>query len=490
MNDFAISNTMRVMNPRNTIRIMRDVFDAAQLIDLVECLEADGHRCSLFDGPAQIHNALTDPETVLLILGATESTLPVLVEAVKVDSGHVNNIPVLVYFKQCLRENCEEMLAPEIDDFILDPLNLESVRWRVQRLIQQFSERLDEKEQVKMNLLSHFGMRQFVGKAPSFLAAIEKIPRVASCDASVLLVGETGTGKEMCARAIHYLSPRAGKPFIPVNCGSIPAELFENEMFGHEAGAYTDARQARRGLIAEAEGGTLFLDEVDSLPLSAQIKLLRFLQDKQYRPLGATGFRQANTRILAATNRNLQSKLRSGEFREDLYYRLKIVSLTLPALRDRQEDTVPLATHFMKTAAREYNRPITRFTPDAIKKLATHPWPGNVRELENVVRQGVVLADGPALRAQDLQLAADYQSSVPPGREPFKVAKARVIEAFERSYLSDLISDCHGNISRAAREAHKDRRAFFALLKKYGLTSLPLNGPRGEELNRAAALGA
>jgi DNA-binding NtrC family response regulator len=314
-------------------------------------------------------------------------------------------------------------------------------------------------------------MRQFIGRAPAFLKTIEKVPRVANCDAPVLIIGETGTGKEMCARAIHYLSPRAQKPFIPINCGSIPADLFENEMFGHEAGAYTDARRSQRGMIAEAEGGTLFLDEVDSLPLSAQVKLLRFLQDRQYRPLGAAHYRQANTRLVAASNQNLQNKVREGTFREDLYYRLKVVSLELPVLSARHEDILPLALHFLETSALEYNRPVTRFSNDAVQKLLSYAWPGNVRELENVIRQAVVMADGPVLRAEDFHLSSGAQTPAACVREPLKVAKARMIETFERNYLTEIIAACGGNISRAAREAQKDRRTFFALMQKYGLTS-------------------
>jgi DNA-binding NtrC family response regulator len=287
----------------------------------------------------------------------------------------------------------------------------------------------------------------------------------------VLMTGATGTGKEMCARAIHYLSSRSNKPFIPLNCGSIPSELFENELFGHEPGAYTDARSARRGLIAEAEGGTLFLDEVDTLSPSAQIKLLRFLQDRQYRPLGASAYRQADIRVVAATNQNLAYKVQERAFREDLYYRLRVVTLSLPSLRERQEDILLLALHFLQTSAHEYNRPVRRFSQNAIQKLMSYAWPGNVRELENIVRQAVVLADKSVITEHDVHLPTDAVTPSQPSIEPLKVAKSRMIESFERNYLRTILSACNGNISQAAREAKKDRRAFFALLKKYGLTN-------------------
>lgn len=473
---------------RDTVQIMGDAFHPEQLRALVDCLEGDGHRCLVFNGKAEIHAALSGARTKLLLLGAAEDEAAHLIEAIRQRPSHTPHIPVIVYFTKTQRGSKDEILHPVFDDFLLEPLNLNDVRLRVRRLEQQLVDRQNEVQQVKLNLASHFGMRQFIGGAPAFLKTIEKIPRVATCDAPVLIIGGTGTGKEMCARAIHYLSPRADKPFLPINCGSIPAELFENEMFGHEPGAYTDARRSQRGMIAEAEGGTLFLDEVDSLPLSAQVKLMRFLQDQQYRPLGASHYRQANIRLVAASNQNLQDKVREGTFREDLYYRLKVVSLDLPLLCDRHEDILPLALHFLETSALEYNRPVTRFSNSAVQKLLSYAWPGNVRELENVVRQAVVMADGPVLRAEDIRLSSDVPVPVAFAKESLKAAKARMIEAFERNYLKDVIASCGGNISRAAREAQKDRRTFFALMQKYGLTS----GAQGqsEELNFEEVVGA
>ncbi len=332
----------------------------------------------------------------------------------------------------------------------------------------------DETERVAGQLISHFGMQQFIGAAPSFLSAIQTIPRIAACGVTVLLIGETGTGKEMCARAIHQLSPRAPGPFVPVDCGSIPPDLFENELFGHEPGAYTDARRSRQGLIAEAEGGTLFLDEVEALPALAQVKLLRFLQEHTFKPLGASRYREANTRVIAASNEDLQQKVRAGEVRRDLYYRLHVVSLRLPPLRDRREDIPLLARHFLRRAGREYGRSDPCFTRDSEDKLRYYPWPGNVRELENVIRQAVILSETPSIRPGDIRFVTEEidpeLASIPfPVRQSLKVAKAHLIERFERAYLTEVLAACDGNISRAAREAQKNRRAFFALLKKYGL---------------------
>lgn len=455
---------------RQVIQIMRDVFEPEQLQNIVECLEGEGHCCELFDGYEQISNILSNPRTKLLLTGALEDDLIRLVTALRQSVTNYRKIPVLVYLQKPVSGEDEKWLLTAVDDFLLKPLNLKSLLLRVRLLEHSVKESELEIEQTKKNLVHHFGMRQFIGEAPAFQAVIEKIPRVAACNITVLLTGDTGTGKEMCARAIHYMSDRANKPFMPVNCGSIPTELFENELFGHEPGAFTDARQSRRGLIAEAEGGTLFLDEVDSLPLPVQVKLLRLLQERQYRPLGGQ-YRKADIRVIAATNQNLQAKLQMGAFREDLFYRLKIVTLRLPRLRDRREDILPLANHFLKLSSQEYNQPMKEFSAGAIQKLRAHTWSGNVRELENVVQQAVVMVSGTIIRARDLQLTSEFpESSEIPTGESFKVAKARVIEEFERTYLEETLVSCEGNISKAARRARKDRRSFFALLKKYDLT--------------------
>lgn len=466
-----VSNSLNI---RDTIYITRGIFGPELLEEVIEVLASAGHPCAVIDEEA-IADAFADPRLNLLLLSAACGDLTRMAEVVRSAKRAASaDVPVLLYYRQ--GESLEEtVIHPEIDDMFLAPLNHCELLLRVRRLLHRGSDGRDEVELVKASLMSQFGMRQFIGQSPAFLREVEKLPRISACDATVLLVGETGTGKEMCARAVHYLSPRAGKPFIPVNCGSIPHELFESEMFGHEAGAFTDARQARRGLIAEAQGGTLFLDEVDSLPLLAQVKLLRFLQEQQYRPLGATGFRKSDTRLVVASNQNLLGKVREGKFREDLYYRLRVISLHLPSLKERCEDIIPLGTHFLKTSAHEYRSPVTRLSHEAARKLEAYHWPGNVRELENVIRQAVVLATGTTLRAHDIQLATDAPRSVAPAKESFFAAKARMIESFERDYLCEILHSCDGNISRAAREAQKDRRAFFALLKKYGLT----NGKKG-----------
>jgi DNA-binding NtrC family response regulator len=306
--------------------------------------------------------------------------------------------------------------------------------------------------------------RQLIGQSAIFLQQVQKIPLIASCEANVLIVGETGTGKELYARAIHYGSARAGRPFMPVNCGAIPAELVENELFGHIRGAFTSASSLQVGLIEEANGGTLFLDEIDCLPVHAQVKLLRFLQEKEYRPLGSSRMRRADVRVVAASNLNLEEAVDTGKVRQDLFYRLNIISLTLPPLRDRREDIPLLARHFLAKYAREFDSPVRDFSDEAMDMLMVYSWPGNVRELEHAVERAIVMCTRPLIQASDIVLS---NQAVAGKRDSLREAKAKEIERFEKNYIQGVLSACRGNITRAAQISQKNRRAFWQLIQKY-----------------------
>jgi DNA-binding NtrC family response regulator len=250
---------------------------------------------------------------------------------------------------------------------------------------------------------------------------------------------------------------------MPVNCGAIPAELVENELFGHTRGAYTGANSLQVGLIEEANGGTLFLDEIDCLPIFAQVKLLRFLQEKEYRPLGSPKMRHANVRVIAASNINLPEAVDNGRIRQDLFYRLNIISLTLPPLRERREDITLLAKHFLAMYTRESGKQITNFSEEALHLLLVHLWPGNVRELEHVIERAVVLCQGGTIQAGDVLVTHSPFEA----RESLQQAKAREIARFEKNYIQGVLAACSGNITRAAQVARKNRRAFWQLIQKH-----------------------
>jgi DNA-binding NtrC family response regulator len=351
----------------------------------------------------------------------------------------------------------------EVDDFLVCPYQENEFLLRLKRLLQ--SPR--QTKTVKENGEDHRDLDLLVGASDVFLRVLRKVNLLAQSKAPVVISGETGSGKELLARAIHYQGARKAKPFIPVNCGALPDELFENELFGHLKGAYTHASSNEKGLIAEAEGGTLLLDEVDALSPAAQIKLLRFLQSGEYRPLGSSRAVNADVRIIAATNTDLQERVELKLFREDLHYRLNVLSLSIPALRDRGSDVLHLASHFLEVYSKEHQRLTPQLSDDALQKLLSYSWPGNVRELEGVIQRAIVLHTAPVLTPDDLELPKtnERRSSE---LELFRLEKSLAIGQFERDYVARLLAQHHGNISRAAQAAGKDRRSFQRLVTKYG----------------------
>jgi transcriptional regulator with PAS, ATPase and Fis domain len=324
------------------------------------------------------------------------------------------------------------------------------------------------------------GASAFLGASPAFSAAIRAIERIAGCDATALVQGETGTGKELAARAVHYLSARREHPFVPVNCGAIPESLFESELFGHSKGAFTDAKDAKPGLVAHAEGGTLFLDEIECLSQKGQVALLRFLQDQSYRPIGGL-LQTANVRIVAAGNRDLEHMMQTGEFRKDLYYRLALLTLTMPPLRERIGDSELLAMHFIAVGSRRFRVPAKPLHSSALEWFSRYQWPGNVRELENLIYREILLSETP-----DIRIVADIPAGQTEDRRqkvnrrqpswsgmPYQRAKSMVLKDFEQLYLISLLTQAKGNVSAAARLAGKERRSFGRLLQKSGIDKIP-----------------
>jgi DNA-binding NtrC family response regulator len=370
------------------------------------------------------------------------------------------DIPVIIITQDCGPEEMIALLELGVVDFITPPIRPLDVLPRVWRILEHARARRSVVERVKERL----GFKQLIGESPAFLAEVKKIPIVAKCDSSVLIFGETGTGKELCARSIHYLSPRAGKPFVPLSCGALPVELLENELFGHTRGAFTSAATAEHGLIREADGGTLFLDDVDCLPPSAQVKMLRFLQEREYRQLGSPKANKADVRIIASTNLDLLGAVEKGKFRQDLYYRLNIIPLMLPPLRERREDILLLAGHFLTKHTGEISKKAGKLSPDALQKLMHYDWPGNVRELEHVIERAVVLSDKEVIPGADIVLPRSMKNDQV--TKSFKEAKAVVIARFEKTYIQDLLSAYQGNITKAAQVARKNRRAFWELIRK------------------------
>lgn len=358
----------------------------------------------------------------------------------------------------------------DLDDYICCPFREEELRLRLGRLLER---RSSTGQNARQDFRKDSRFPGLLGDSPLFRHALDRVPEIAACDCTCLIEGETGTGKEMFARAIHYLGPRKSRPFVPVNCGALPENLIENELFGHVKGAYTDAGPGGGGLLPFAEDGTLFLDEVDTLSLSSQAKLLRVLQEHEYRPVGSPRTHITKARILAATNSDLRSRVAKKEFREDLFYRLNILRLALPRLSDRSDDIPVLAFYFLKVYAERRQQHIREISTAALEKLTGYHWPGNVRELESVMQRALLMARGSRLEEGDIDLQEPIS-----GVTAYEItsgdhsgAKMRAIERFERSYLAQLMMTHQGNVSRAARAAGKERRSLQRLLRKYQISS-------------------
>jgi len=368
--------------------------------------------------------------------------------------------PVLVVAETKDPTTVTELYRYGATDVFIPPLRAIDIL----RLVRRLAEHLREEDSAVCRLKEDLGLRQFVGESPALLAELRKIPRIARCEASLLILGETGTGKDVYARAVHHLSPRSTGPFTPVNCGGIPIELVENELFGHESGAFTSATASSPGLIRSTDGGTLFLDEIDSLPLPAQAKLLRFLEDKQFKPLGSHKFCQADVRTMAATNANLEDAVGAGRFREDLYYRLRVIALTLPPLRERGSDVELLARHFLEKHAGQSGNGPKALSPAVLDKLMQYHWPGNVRELEHVIQAAAAFSEQTVILEGEIVLPRPRMAAA---SRPFKAAKAQVLEQFEREYVTDMLRANGGNITKAAHMAKKNRRTFWGLMQKH-----------------------
>ncbi|HEU4620648.1 MAG TPA: sigma 54-interacting transcriptional regulator [Burkholderiaceae bacterium] len=311
--------------------------------------------------------------------------------------------------------------------------------------------------------------RAIVTRNRAMLALLEEISRVGPLDATVLVTGPSGSGKELVARAIHGASRRAEAQFVAINCAALPEALLESELFGHVKGAFSGATADHPGLLRSAHGGTIFLDEIGDMPLPLQAKLLRVLQERKVRPVGGMRELDADARVVAATHRDLGELLREGTFREDLFYRLNVVRLVLPALEDRREDIPLLAMHFARTLGARYGRSITGFAPDAMEALVGGRWPGNVRQLMNVVEQCMVLADGPLITRTLVERALAVGAATPETQALPSLIEAR--DQFERDYLAQLLKLTGGNVAHAARIARRNRTEFYRLMQRHGLRS-------------------
>ncbi|MFN3396104.1 MAG: sigma-54-dependent transcriptional regulator [Thermodesulfovibrionales bacterium] len=357
-------------------------------------------------------------------------------------------------------------------DYVEKPFSPEELLNVVRRSLERRNLIL-ENTRLKQEVQSLYRVENIVGNSKAIQRVFNLIATVASTESTVLITGESGTGKELVARAIHYNSPRREGPFIVVDCGTIPDNLMEAELFGYTKGAFTGATETQKGLIETAKRGSLFFDEIGNLNLHLQAKLLRLIQEREFRMVGGKELIKADIRIIAATNKDLLSLVKEGSFREDLFYRLNVFPIYMPPLRERKEDIPALTDHFLKKYNKESAKNVTSISAEAMKKLFLYDWPGNIRELENVIHRALILSRGDTLRSEDIIISGMEDIKIPKNlrelKETKKRLKARSIEGIERSFILDALSRNNWNISRAAEEVGMQRTNFHSLMRKYGI---------------------
>ena len=351
-------------------------------------------------------------------------------------------------------------------DYITKPFEIEQLLRAVEKALGERALR-SEVARLRDEVERSYRFENIVGRSSVMQEIFGMVRRLAGSSASVLITGDSGTGKELIARSLHFTSPRKNRPFVPLNCAAIPDALLESELFGHKRGAFTDARTDRAGIFLEADGGTIFLDEIAELSPALQAKLLRVLQDREIRPLGASGSEKVDVRVIAATNRDLERRLKEGSFREDLYYRLNVIHIHLPPLRERSEDILPLVEHFLAGFVARSGKAITGFEEPAKKALLSYGWPGNVRELENVIERAIALAEGNVIRLEDLPITVRERKMSEADSLAGALSRGMTLDELEREYILRVVRAEGGNKTRAAQRLGLDRKTLYRKLEEY-----------------------
>jgi DNA-binding NtrC family response regulator len=455
------------MEYRGTILVIDDEEDMLENCRLI--LGRFGHQIIICQDSRKVSKLIREhrPQVILSDLRMPYLDGMSLLQLVKEE--HPEQL-VILFTAYATVQSAVQAVQEGAYDYLPKPFTADQLNLVIQRALQQIK-LAEENYNLKAQLERSYNFKDIIGSSKAMDIIFKLVEKIAKSEANILIAGESGTGKEMMARCIHANSNRATKPFVPIDCASIPENLMESELFGHEKGAFTGAQEIKQGLFEVADGGTLFLDEIGELSQSLQAKLLRVLQEQQLRRVGGVRLINVNVRILAATNRDLQQLIRQKEFREDLYYRINVVKVALPPLRERREDIPLLSTDFCRQFARQNDRPDLRIAKDTMAALVKYPWPGNVRELKNVIERAVILAEGEQITPEDLPdfLGSGGRDELMdmPDNLPFHEAKEYWIKKFEQKYLFRLIELHRGNISQAAREAGVDRKTIHRLLKKH-----------------------
>jgi DNA-binding NtrC family response regulator len=428
-------------------------------------LRRDDIMVDTFTDPAQALEALSRTSYTLALVDLMMPGMNGLDVLREIRRLSPNTVVVIMTAYATIQTAVEAMRLGAFD-YLQKPFTNEEARQHVERALEHYR-LLQENRNLREQLVSRFGMSNIIGVSASMQDVFRVVERVANSGATVLISGESGTGKELIARALHTQSARSTGPFVPINCGAIPSELLESELFGYEKGAFTGAHSTKKGLVEQADGGTLFLDEISELLPRLQVKLLRMLQEREVQRVGGERAIRVDVRVIAATNADLTERIAAGDFRSDLYYRLNVVSVRLPPLRERVDDILPLAHHFLRKHDRSGQ--LKGIEAVAAQMLRRYRWPGNVRELENVMERATLLARGEEVTVADLP--SELNNGVEAGRVPTAPGKtfSAARDEFERYYILECLRRHHGNVSRAARDAGLQRQNFYQKLHKYGI---------------------
>jgi DNA-binding NtrC family response regulator len=395
--------------------------------------------------------------------------------AVLAEATQLNHSPLVIVITAYGSEKVAvEAMKRGAYDYIAKPFEIEDLRLTVARALEKLQLK-EENLQLRTELEKRSGIGRILGQSSAMRKVFDLIEKVSQSDITVLIQGESGTGKELVAREIHHRSSRFGKSFITMNCAALPENLIESELFGHEKGAFTGAVKQRKGKFEIAHEGTIFLDEIGDMSLNTQSKVLRILQEKKFERLGGNETLEVDARIISATHKDLLTEMEKGNFRQDLYYRLKVIDITIPPLRERREDIPILVEHYIKEFAERHNKEVQGIDPDALKQIMEFHWPGNVRQLVNILERAVVLASRPILRTEDLPEDLIIRSGFSEGfldelmHLPFKEAKERITTHFMKEYLTRKLHNNQGNISHTAAELGIHRQSLQMMLRRLGI---------------------
>ena len=450
------------MNPKPKLMVVDDLDSARQMMK-----RALARSYDVYDF-ASIAEALPALDRAEFDAVVTDLRMPGMdgIEGLRRFRAKVPDVPVVLVTAFATVETAVEAMKAGAIDYLRKPFDPEELELVVARAVEHARVRR-ENARLRTALAGEFSVRGIVGKSQAMKDVVSILERIAPSDVPILIEGESGTGKDLLARAAHALSSRAAGPYVALNMSAIPENLAEAELFGHEKGAFTGAEQARPGFFAEAEGGTLFLDEVGLLPLALQPKLLRVLQDGEFIPVGSRKAQRANVRVVAATNEDLARNVKAGKFREDLWFRLRVVPVRLPPLRERMEDVPALVDHFVRKHALRLSRPPMMPDADAMRALLDYGWPGNIRELEHAVERGLLLARGEVLTRADLppEIAAPPWENDASTEGRYRRAR----DAWERRFFEDLLREAGGSVARAAELAGIHRSTLYEKLTRFGL---------------------